>query len=285
MKGFNIRSIWICAMIICILALGSTAIADESTVGRDLTTKYGNAVVKIMLVVKMSMSFQGQGDSREQKSEVTGTVIDPSGLTVVSLTAVNPGDMLGGMFGGDEGPSISTEVKDVKIRLVDGKEIPGKVVLRDKDLDLAFIRPVTKPTAPMAYIDLKNSGNVDMLDQTVLVSRLGKVANRSIAAYMQRIQAVVEKPRKFYTVGLSGRGDELGAPVFTMDGKVVGLLLLRVMQGQASGMSDSPFLPVIIPADEIQTVAVQAPEDAPKEEVKPAAPAKDTSKEPAKPKK
>lgn len=270
----------VAAALICALAAGAAMAADDAAQGRGIATKWSPAIVKIQIVVKIGMSFMGQGETRENKQEVTGVVIDPSGLTLVSLAETNPADVLGGMFGdgGDNTPSMTSEVTDVKIRLTDGKEIAGKVVLRDKDLDLAFIRPAEKLAQPLTCIDLKDSAQVDVLDQTVIVGRMGKIANRALSASLTRIQAVVEKPRRFYTIGISGPGGDLGSPVFTMDGKLVGVLLLRAMPGKGGGgSSESPVMPVIIPADDIVPVAAQAPEDAPKEV------AKETPKEPAKP--
>ena len=46
----------------------------------------------------------------------------------------------------------------MKILLDDGTEVPAEIVLRDKDLDLAFIRPKAKPASPMTSVDLTKSG-------------------------------------------------------------------------------------------------------------------------------
>jgi S1-C subfamily serine protease len=146
-------------------------------------------------------------------------------------------------------------------------------VLRDKDLDLAFIRPVQKPTAPMAAVDLKDSAKVDIMDKVLIVTRLGKVANRTLSACLERIQAVVDKPRKFYAVSMSSMGEEYGSPVFAMDGKAVGIVLYRQMLGR-SDSEDSDWIPVVIPAEDILPAAAQAPEDAPKVAEKPTQPAK-----------
>jgi hypothetical protein len=251
--------------------------ADDAVQGRTIATKWSGAIVKVQLVIKIGMSFMGQGETRENKQEVTGVVIDPSGLTLVSLAETNPADVFGSMFGGgDDGPGVTSELTDVKIRLADGKEIPAKVVLRDKDLDLAFIRPTEKLETPLTSVNLKDSAPVDVLDQTVIVGRMGKIANRALSASMARIQSVVEKPRRFYTIGLSGPAGDLGSPVFTMDGKIVGVLLLRTMPGKSSGSGAESPMPVIIPAEDIAPVASQAPEEALVE------PAKETPKEPAK---
>jgi S1-C subfamily serine protease len=166
---------------LCVFGIAALSIADDNTaVGREITAKYGPAVVKVQIVMKMSMSFMGSGESQEQKIEVTGTTVDPSGLTIVSMSSTNPADMVQDMYGGDmEDMHFKTDVTDVKIRLADGKEIPAKIVLRDKDLDLAFLRPVNKPAVPLPYLDIKDSCKLDVLDQTITITRLGKIANRA----------------------------------------------------------------------------------------------------------
>ena len=75
---------------------------------------------------------------------------------------------------------MESELSDVKIVLDDGTEVPAEVVLRDKDNDLAFIRPKTKPAAPMAALDLANSGKADILDQVISLTRLGSAAGRAV---------------------------------------------------------------------------------------------------------
>ncbi len=250
-----------------VFVLGSAAYADINTECKGIYSKNGPAIIRVEVVLKTTSSFGG-GDSRtrDEKNEVVGTVIDPSGLTVASLASADPNATEEN--DPDSGYNVSSQVADVKLLMPDGREIPAKVVLRDKDLDLMFIRPVTKPTEPMAFVDMKDSVGVDLLDETLIVTRLGKVANRALSACIERVQSVIEKPRKFYTMSMSSMGDEYGAPVFAINGKVIGLVLYRQMPGQSDNYSDN-WMPVVIPADDIIAVAAQAPEDAPKETAKP----------------
>ena len=275
------------AAVLCVFASGRAPAADDAAVCRSIAAKWADAVVTVQLVVKMGMSLGGESSKQEIKPEVTGAVVDSSGLTVVSLFMVNPIEALQAMMPGEAG-SITSEVTDAKIRLSDGREIPGKIVLRDKDLDLAFIRPTQKLSSPIPALALKDCSKVDTLDQVVVLDRLGKVANRALSVYVGRIQAVVDKPRRFYFMGLPDTITGLGAPVIAMDGKVVGIILLRIMPGMkrdfgslVGGMSGMGMLPVIVPAEDIAAVAAQAPEEAPKEPTKPAKP--DKSGKPAKP--
>lgn len=245
--------------------------ADElAQMGREVAAKYGDAVVTLQLVVKTQMSMEGEADEKEEsKSEATAVVIDPSGLVVASLAATDPSEMMSRMMAGEDyGFKMTSEISELKIRLSDGTEIPAKVVLRDKDLDLAFIRPVNKPEKPLVAVDLAKQAKPALLDQVILLARLGTVASRSLAVTTDRVQSIVEKPRLFYVPGLNAMGSELGAPAFAADGSVIGILLLRTLPGRSPmgggmmGMGSMGVLPVILPASDVVTAAKQAPEKA-----------------------
>src|SRR5215471_3306013 len=139
---------------IALICLLSVARADDiAEKGRAILAKNQHAVVTVQLVLKSKFSVPGAGgQTTESRSDATGTVIDPSGLTVLSLTATDPGTMIQNMMGGmgeeDMKFKMETELSDLKILLDDGTEIPAEVVLRDKDLDLAFIRPKSKLATP-----------------------------------------------------------------------------------------------------------------------------------------
>jgi len=262
----------------------SAAPADEAANGRQIAAKFGDAVVRVQLVLKVGMSYPGSSspEKQERKLEALGTVVDPSGLTVISYSMISPGES----YPGSDEFKISSEVADVKIRLADGKEIPAKVVLRDKDLDLAFIRPAKKPDTPMSALDLRDSAKPDVLDRLIVLERLGKVANRTLTVCRAYVEGVVDKPRRFYVIG-PGCAGTVGSPVLTEDGKAVGLLLIRSTPGGSGGSrgwDDMDMAPVVVPAEDIAAAAAQAPEKAPKEE-KPAKLAKPTQPtKPTKPK-
>src|SRR5262249_28341319 len=151
-------------------------------------------------------------EPRENKQDITGTVIDPSGLTVLALSATDPSELYKRMYSGSSGFKIEIEVSDLKILMDDGTEIPAEIVLRDKDLDLAFIRPKAKPTRPMAAVDLGKAAPAQMLDELITLNRLGRAAGRAHAASVERITAVVQKPRTFYIPDSNQTSTALGSP-------------------------------------------------------------------------
>ncbi len=253
---------------------------DLETQGRAILEKNQKAVVTVQLVIKQKMSMGAMGSHEEEsKTEATGCVIDPSGLTVMSLSETDPGSiyesMMSGMGETGENFKMESSVGDVKILLDDGTEVPGQVVLRDKDLDLAFVRPTEAPAAPFTAVDLGQAAQPELLDQVITVNRLGKVANRSYAVGIERIQSIVRKPRTLYIAGKDPTHTGLGSPVFALDGKLVGICALRTAKGASgggfmsamSGIADS-MLPVIVPVADVQDSAKQAPKEAPKEEPK-----------------
>jgi len=236
---------------------------DVAAQARQVVTKWQNAVISVRLVIKTSMSMGSNTNQEEEKSDVTGAVINPNGLTVVSLSQVDPAEMYKrymGRRGADEPQfNVETQVTDVKLRFADGSEVAAKVVLRDKDLDLAFVRPVDKLPQPATAVDLAQSAAPQLLDQVVTLNRLGDYAEWAIAPRVDRIQAILSKPR---TVYVPQDSDEVGTPAFSLDGKIVGVTLLRLpsaVEG-TGGMDESGGLTVILPAAEIIEGAKQAAE-------------------------
>lgn len=253
---------------------GQAQTADLIAKGRDVFAKYRECVVTVQLVIKTKMNIPGFGggdNARESREEVTGTVIDPSGLAVVALSSVDPMGALQGMMGalgGDDGDGfkmkMESDVADVKILAQDGTEIAAEIVLRDKDLDLAFLRPKAPPSAPLKALDLNASGTTDILDEVIAINRLGKVAGRAYSVALERICAVVRKPRLFYVPGNSATSTSLGCPAFTSDGKVVGIFVMRSLKSGGEGMSlfnpqSSGMTAILLPAEEVRKIAAQVP--------------------------
>lgn len=262
------------AAVAALLALGgASAVAQDAdrTAARALVTKWQGAIVNVRVVLKMRMSVGGREmQSMDDSVESVGTVIDPSGLTVMSLGSLNPGAMMNklmtGGSSGQERVDFGSEPTEVKIRLADGREIPAKIVLRDEDLDLAFIRPTVKPEKPLIAIDLSDDARPALLQQVVVLSRLGRVGGWTPSASLQNIGAIIEKPRTFF-VAEAGSQSGMGIPAFTTGGKVVGVLTLRMLAGgrpsMFAGMSGTEglgVLPVILPAADVLEIARQAME-------------------------
>src|SRR5688572_23162027 len=107
-----------------LLAGGPARGQDNRAAARELVKKWQEAVVNVRVVVKLRMSMKGREvRSSDDTVETIGTVIDPGGLTVVSLGSINPGGMMTKLMGagaGADGVELVSEPTDVKLRLADG---------------------------------------------------------------------------------------------------------------------------------------------------------------------
>lgn len=261
-----------------LLALAGAGRADEvSEKGREVFKKQQRTVVTVQLVQKVTDSAGGRsGESQEAKTDVTGAVIDPSGLTVLALSVTDPTEMYRRMYGDRYKAEI--EISDVKILLEDGSEIAAEIVLRDKDLDLAFIRPKARLATPMAAIDLTKASPAQVLDTVVTLNRLGRAAGRAYSASIERISAIVQRPRTFYIPDSTMTATSSGSPAFALDGNIVGIFVMRTLSsaGAAASRSDNATS-IILPAEDVLKAAKQAPEakgDEPKKEEAKAEPEK-----------
>lgn len=243
--------------------------ANASDAGRAVHEKWQRAVVTARLVMKTRVVMGGREmQSMEEALELPATIVDGTGLAVVALSSLNPGETMKRMMPqmGGQTPRVDFETTpaDVKLRLADGQELAAKVVLRDTDLDLAFIRPAVKPATALVSVDLANPASPRLLDEVVMLSRLGSVGNWQATVMLERIQAVLDKPRRLYVAGASHAGN-FGTPVFALDGRLVGFLLMRVSPDKKPGMftffggpAGMGMLPIILPAADVLTVAKQA---------------------------
>ena len=115
---------------------------NSSSRRRKTLQAYDKAIVSLAAVVKIDAGGRG---SREHKTRCVGAIIDPCGLAVTSLTNLNPQSLLKLRFshlGGSQTLDFDCQVQEVKYRLTDGTEVPARIVLKDEDLDLAFLAPL-----------------------------------------------------------------------------------------------------------------------------------------------
>jgi hypothetical protein len=144
------------------------------------------------------------------------------------------------------GLKIDIEVLESKIILNDGTEIPATIVLKDQDLDLAFVKP-KEENKDMSHVKLVEDTKPELLDTVIGITRLDMEANRTTIIKTGQIGGIIEKPRKYF----HGPSLNPGLPAFDMEGRCIGLFLRRM------GTSGPKGSPVILPAEEIITAMKQ----------------------------
>jgi len=263
-------SLAVCVLAYVVLVSAPARAQDSRAAARELVKKWQDAIVNVRVVVKMRMSMGGREmQSNDDTIEAVGTVIDPGGLTVVSLSSINPGPMMTKLVtsgsGGGQNLEIASEPTDLKIRLADGRELQSTIALRDEDLNLAFIRPVNAPDKPLVAVNLADAAQPALLDQVVVFGRLGRVGGWAPSASLRDIGGIVLKPRTFFV--LAGESAGIGTPAFLPNGKIVGILTVRQISNDRpsafaamSGPEGLGLLSVILPADDVLEIAKQTTE-------------------------
>jgi len=259
MLQFPLRHV---ALLITCAALPLAARAEESVpaLARKVFDANKESIVKVTGVAQIRLSAAARPGlnlpEREDKVRADGTVVDGNGLVVVSLSAIDPSLLIDGREGNSPmGPikvDASATIKELEIILGDGTEIPATMVFKDADLDLAFVRP--KADAPEAKgvtfdpIDLAAAGSSQVADYTVSVTRLEDLFNNDPAMMPGQVSAVIERPRPFYL----GTNVVRGCPMFTLDGKLLGIGVVRLSKTQGQGMA-------LVPAAEVSKLIGQIP--------------------------
>jgi hypothetical protein len=220
---------------ICSLLAASAARlhADDQasvTSGRKVLKSAANALVGVSAIAKLQIKASGAGSQdKEVKLDCTSLVIDPSGLSVTSLTNLNPTGSSGhvrvpGRGGESIDVSIECELRGIKLRLPDGTEVPARIVLKDEDLDLAFLAPNEALSdankKKIAVVPLESVKPAEVLDPIIQLGRTSKDFNYAPAIQLSHIGAVLTKPRTCYLGASAG----LGTPVFNDQGKLAGIV-------------------------------------------------------------
>ena len=229
----------------------------QAAAGRALVKRYADAIVSVELVVTLKMKMDGRDiPPREQRIEVNGTVISPSGLTVTTLGQVDPQATLEALRAGSSGGRmeiLGSDFKEVKLRLADGKEVPARFVLKDADLDLAFMAPevtTENPAGEFPYVKLDEVAEGALLDDYFYVGRAAKIQQRVPLVRTTEIIGMVEHPRRLYLL-TEQAAQWMGTPVFNAAGRVLGITLQHFANGQRSGL-------IVLPAGDIAEMARQA---------------------------
>ena len=235
---------------------------NEAKAGRDLVKRWANSIIGIEMVVTLKMTMGDRAmPPREIKVDINGTVLNTAGLTVTSLAAIDPRMQFETMRAamGPAGARMEvgeSDFKEVKLRLSDGSEVPARVVLKDGDLDLAFIAPEPDPTADkheFTPVKLDKPAEGTVLSTYFIISRAPKVLQRAPLVSPTLVSGIVERPRRMFLV----TGQQLGCPLFDQQGRVLGICVHHLSNGRSNGI-------VVLPEADVAEIAQQAAAEAAK---------------------
>ena len=227
------------------------------SIWRNLLQKKSDCVTWVSVTVRIEVSAGGRSfPPSERKLEALGTVLAQDGLIVLSLNQVDPTDTILSRMRtpGD----INVNYTEVLILRPDGSEIEADFLLKDADLDLAFIRPQTKDSDSdnslsfqNVQFDPANIPTIQALDEVVSLGKLGRNLYRKSILQRGWVNAVIDKPRDYFVV----ENVTPGTPVFDKSGIWIGITAFRKESGKPSGV-------ITVPAKDVMEIAEQVRERA-----------------------
>jgi S1-C subfamily serine protease len=236
--------------LIGLLLLGAAVLSVPASVRADGRAEYEKwlaekspalVTIKFVLKVQMGGMMGGMGD-QESDSEVTGVMIDPKGLVLCSNTQLGGFTGIMRRFMGPMGGSITAAPTDIKVLVGDDTEgLEAKLVARDTELDLAWIRIEEPGDAEFDYCDLSKAATPTIGQRLFAVRRMGKFFDRVTAVSEGRVGGVTTKPRDLY-VPAGNLSVGLGLPIFTTDGTVVGVAIMQLPDAEDAEMNPMSML-------------------------------------------
>lgn len=217
--------------------------SDEEK-ARALLERYKSALV--VVTAKGNLEATTSGDPlppREQQRRTLGVTIGDDGLIVVSNQAIDVSLGLEGQQAQlDEKvvtiKSAKTVFSEVEISYGDSTLLHGKVVRQDVEADLAFIMPDEAEAKALnktfEKVDLSQfAATAQAADKVVGLSRSSAVYGFMPTVVMGRITGVFKGDRTYF---VTDAGTAQGVVVFTLDGKPVGITVVRIIDGTPSGV-------------------------------------------------
>ena len=219
---------------------------------RNLLKENANCVTWVSVTVKLEISAGGRSlPPQEQKLEALGTIIAKDGLTVLSLNKVDPtANILSRLR--SPGASVNVNYTEVMLLMQDGTEVPAKLILKDIDLDLAYVLPIKERKEEykdVVFSKVPNSVEENaplILDEVVSIGKLRQTLYRQSTLRKGWVNAVIEKPRKYFVI----ENTSPGTPVFDRNGKWLGVVVYKMVGGRPSEI-------VTLPASDVLEIAEQ----------------------------
>lgn len=171
-----------------------------------------------MVLVKFILSVEARGQSQEIEGEAMALMIDPKGLLVLC------GPEIG------QAKGFSATPKELKVCIGDDTEgVLAKLIGRDSELDLAWLR-IEKPSEKgYSSIDTAKAATPKVGDTLVGLERMGKYFDRTPVVFTTMVGGITKKPRELFIPSPGGGQPFLyiGTPFFSAGGEFVGMSVIQ----------------------------------------------------------
>ncbi|MFT5466502.1 MAG: hypothetical protein ACI8UO_001602 [Verrucomicrobiales bacterium] len=230
------------------LATFGSAQSPTTLAARDVYHKYQESTVVITAVSTIHFTTDGAPlPTQDRRAQTLGTIISKNGLIMISNSAI---DLAVGMKGNRGRPAGSQDFvtvvearsvfQEIQINLADGSEYHASKIDEDVDLDLAFLmidkRQINERKKALPFVDLSNKiveGQISIADEVIGLSRSSPVYAYIPSVIPGYVTAISKRNVTYY---LTTAGTAQGMPIFSLDGKFVGLTVQRIIEGQRTNL-------------------------------------------------
>ena len=193
--------------------------AQESSPLAKLVDAVSPSIVTVRIVAELSIPMMG-GEKQEIQQEALGVVVDKSGLVLVPTSALDPGEHMTMMFGGEA--EVESSVSSLKVVIGnDNKELVGTVVAKDAKLGFSFVKIAALGDRQLDVLAFDQTGDAGIGAEVWAVKRLAEGYDFAPFAARNSIAGKIKKPRNAWILA---EGLDVGSPVFTAEGKMCGVV-------------------------------------------------------------
>lgn len=224
---------WTALLLLLPLAvvLPSVGQAQEAEDYARVLERHAPALVSLtfLLEVQLGGEMAAQaGELPDVEGEITGMVVDPAGLVVCSNSQLNGLLDLVKRLAGPAGAQLEMTLipKDLKVLWGDGEELAADLVVRDSDLDLAWVKIRNPDGRVFPAVDLAGAEAPEPGQPVMMLKRLDRGFGRATTFLETRVAARVERPRVLYVP--AGQVAGFGLPVFDLAGDLVGITVIQL---------------------------------------------------------
>jgi hypothetical protein len=224
-------------------------------------TDKAKALVGVRFVLKVATS----GAERELDGETVCLLVGADGLLLCSNNEMGGYvGLLTQIMNRGQMPAVVFTPKEIRVLLGnDSKGLPAKLIARDSDRDLAWLRlDAVPPGLALQPVDLEDQREAEVGEPLYRLRRLDRFFGSVPLVESGVVGALVAHPRKLL-IAADLDGGHLGMPIFGADGKLLGMTVVQVpggegeqiefghgMPGQSSKFDDM-IGSVILPAGEL----------------------------------
>lgn len=267
------KRLW--AVLISLSLLTPALAQDDSANVQAVVEKIAPSIVTVKVVVKTTMKMGGESMDEESKLSLQGVVVTPDGLVMVSNSPFSPKRMMEMLAGESMPAGMDYKMTPTSIKVIFGnedKEYDAFLAATDTNLDLAFIKVEGLGDRQLTSVNLASATEAKLGQKVIAISRLTKGYDYAPYFALGQVCGEIAKPRRAWM--LLGDVSQLGLPVFTLNGELLGVLttiapdvreegggamgvamFMRLLSGGGSSGIGGVF---VVPASQVSPLVEQA---------------------------